>query len=75
MDTKYKDVGDIVFKLRDHRDHQIRKSVIETLAVLASANPQVFLQEYLSVSIVYLMTTLAQREREKAIGTLILDSS
>lgn len=70
MEAKHKDICDVVFKMRDHRDPQIRKTIIFMLPSLAVYNPQSFSIDYLPESMSFLMHALKNKDKEKSLALI-----
>jgi len=64
MHDHYQEVCEIVFRLKDHRDAQIRRTVVILIPELANYSPTEFAQSYLHKFMVFLSGML-KKERER----------
>lgn len=70
MESNYKIIADLVLKYKDHRESLIRRTVILLIPVLASFDPEVFVSDYLSQCMNYLLSTL-KKDRDRSAGSSI----
>ena len=76
MDDYFVETADLVLKLRDHKDVNVRKAVMSVIPLLAEYNPNEFITNYLHLSMTHLLSQV-KREKDKsstfiAIGKLAL---
>jgi len=69
LQGRYSSICDVIIKNKDHRDTLVKKTVISLMPLLATFNPEVFAQQYLSTCMVHLLATL-KKEKERSSGIL-----
>lgn len=78
MGASYRETCDIVLRLKDNRDHGIRKLTVKMIPCLAKYNPVEFVNSYLHKFMMHLQTQLKKKDSEdrgaayKAIGDVAL---
>lgn len=65
MDSRFSEACNQILALRDHRDALVRKTVTWLVPSLAEYEPQVFVGEYLGVSMAFLMSQI-KTEKDKS---------
>lgn len=64
-DTKYREAFEIIFRLRDHKDPSVRKSVVSIFPGFAYHETEVFVREYLNFTMDFLLNQ-SRKEKEKS---------
>ena len=64
MDQNIREIFETLFKLREHKDIVVRKSVVQVLPDLAIYDPVLFSEEYLNTAMGYLLSQL-RKEKDK----------
>ncbi|RPB03684.1 FAT-domain-containing protein [Choiromyces venosus 120613-1] len=78
MGASYRETCDIVLRLKDNRDHGIRKLTVKMIPCLAKYNPVEFVNSYLHKFMMHLQAQLKKKDPEdrgaayKAIGDVAL---
>lgn len=65
MTDMYRDVCEIALRLKDSRDHLIRKTVVSILPTLARYDPSVFMEDYLHRCMNHLLSLLKKEKDRK----------
>lgn len=65
MTDMYRDVCEIALRLKDSRDHLIRKTVVSILPTLARYDPSAFMDEYLHRCMNHLLSLLRKEKDRK----------
>jgi FKBP12-rapamycin complex-associated protein len=65
MTDMYRDVCEIALRLKDSRDHLIRKTVVSILPTLARYDPSAFMDEYLNRCMNHLLSLLKKEKDRK----------
>ncbi|CAO3668466.1 unnamed protein product [Umbelopsis vinacea] len=77
MTDMYRDVCEIALRLKDSRDHLIRKTVVSILPTLARYDPSAFMDEYLHRCMNHLLSLLRKEKDRKdafiAIGNIAVE--
>jgi FKBP12-rapamycin complex-associated protein len=62
---RFNEIGEIVFRYKEHRDPLIRKTVMAMIPDLAKYDPQLFIDNYFETAMQYLLGQL-KKDRERA---------
>ena len=68
MDDCYSEVTEWVFRLKDHRDGLIRRTIMTFLPILAEYNSSEFFVYWLDKSMTYLLLQL-KKQSDRSTGT------
>ncbi|KAJ3103710.1 phosphatidylinositol kinase- protein kinase tor1 [Phlyctochytrium bullatum] len=71
MEAKYNDVSDMIMKFKEHKDSLVRGTVISLCSSLAVFNPNVFVQNHLSISMNYLLGQL-KKEKDRSVAFIAI---
>ena len=70
-DWRFKEICELVFKFKDHRDALVRKTTINMIPTMAELDPESFYKEsFLNTSISYLSSQL-KKEKERSFGIFL----